>query len=168
MPDSVEPIASVITRPSGRSSASCSFTVCEKIAAVLLNEKSDERSTSSCIFSSASASGRAIASPVTPIMLTRCFSTSRHISSASNLSTITAVLPSQVTRKIENWPAPCMSGGIGRLTSPPAATASIFSLASCGDVTRSLVSASMPPPSAKYTSSWRHITPLGMPVVPPV
>ena len=104
MPDSVEPIASVITRWSGSSSVSCSFTVWEKIAAVLENENSDEMSTSPFIFSSASASGRAIASPVTPIMLTRCFSTRRHVSSASNLSTMTAVFPSHVTRKIENCP----------------------------------------------------------------
>ena len=33
---------------------------------------------------------------------------------------------------------------------------------------RSPVTKSMPPPSAQNTSSWRHITPLGMPVVPPV
>jgi hypothetical protein len=30
------------------------------------------------------------------------------------------------------------------------------------------VNTSIPPASAKYTSSWRHITPFGMPVVPPV
>jgi hypothetical protein len=38
MPLSDEPIASVITRWSGNSSCSCSFTVCEKIAAVEPNE----------------------------------------------------------------------------------------------------------------------------------
>ena len=34
--------------------------------------------------------------------------------------------------------------------------------------TRMPLSASMPPPNAMKTSSCRHITPLGMPVVPPV
>ena len=83
MPVSVEPIASVITRFGPSSSRSCSFTVCEKIAAVLPNDSSDEMSTSPFMRSSASASGRAIASPVTLMTLTRSRSMVRHTSSGS-------------------------------------------------------------------------------------
>jgi hypothetical protein len=68
---------------------------------------------------------------------------------------------------VPHWAAPCIMGGITMKTRPPpdaaARSAIVNSL-----VTRSPVTASMPCPSAKYTSSWRHITPLGMPVVPPV
>ena len=44
MPVSVEPTESIITVYSGSRSCSCSFTVCEKIAAVLLNESNDDTS----------------------------------------------------------------------------------------------------------------------------
>ena len=81
---------------------------------------------------------------------------------------MTAVLPSNNVRYTVIWPAPCMNGGMISVTSPLGCAGSIFSLALVGEVTRSLVNTSMPPASAKYTSSWRHITPLGMPVVPPV
>src|SRR2546423_3284271 len=39
------------------------------------------------------------------------------------------------------------------------------SLVVVGAGTFALVNTSMPPASAKYTSSWRHMTPLGIPVV---
>ena len=43
-----------------------------------------------------------------------------------------------------------------------------WSASSVSDSTLWPVSASMPWPRAMNTSSWRHTTPLGMPVVPPV
>ena len=102
MPVSVEPTESVITRYSGSNSCSCSFTVCEKIAAVLPNDTSDETSTSPCRRSSVSASGRAIASPVTCITFTPYFSTVRHTSSGSKRPGITDVLPSNRLRYVLN------------------------------------------------------------------
>jgi hypothetical protein len=63
--------------------------------------------------------------------------------------------------------APCMSGGAIMNTSwPPLAAA--FSACSFSCCTRSRVKGSMPPARPKNRSSLRHMTPLGMPVVPPV
>ena len=69
--------------------------------------------------------------------------------------------------KLPTNAAPCMSGGVFMKTSWPG-EALAFS-----DCTHSLstgmrVNGSMPPARAKKRSSPRHMTPLGMPVVPPV
>ena len=70
-------------------------------------------------------------------------------------------------RIVDTWPAPCISGAAGSITPGPALSAARSRSAS-GRSTFSLLYASMPPHSAKKMSSWRHITPFGMPVVPPV
>ena len=59
-----------------------------------------------------------------------------------------------------------MNGGVGSATIPdfrePAGSSS-------GAVMKSPICSGSPPPRlAKKMSSWRHITPLGNPVVPPV
>ena len=102
-------------------------------------------STSSFIFSSASASGRAIASPVTPMTLTLCCSTRRHVSSASNLSTMTAVLPSNVDAEDRELPGAVHERRDRQADAALRCRGSILSLAAVGVVTRSPLSASMPP-----------------------
>jgi hypothetical protein len=65
-------------------------------------------------------------------------------------------------RKLIQWPAPCMNGGATRARSPaPERLASV--------TTSSRVVAVLDPPKhSAQASAWRHSTPLGMPVVPPV
>jgi hypothetical protein len=70
----------------------------------------------------------------------------------------------------ENWPVPCISGQatrvIGLMWSGRGVAVDQFL-----DRGRraSRPSATLPPaPSTWNRSSWRHITPFGMPVVPPV
>ena len=130
MPDSVEPIASVITRSSGSSSASCSFTVCEKIAAVLLNE--NERREVDVVLHLLERVGERArhrvagdADHVDAVLLDECATSPRRRTCRRS----PRCCPRRVTRKIENWPAPCMSGGIGRLDQPARRVGSIFSLA---------------------------------------
>ena len=60
-----------------------------------------------------------------------------------------------------------MSGAAGSITPGPRSRPRVSRSAS-GWSTFSLLYASIPPHSAKKMSSWRHITPFGMPVVPPV
>ena len=62
-----------------------------------------------------------------------------------------------------HWAAPCMSGAtimLGRAKS----SGRLFSLISSGEVRGPQADER----AAEKMSSWRHITPLGMPVVPPV
>ena len=63
-----------------------------------------------------------------------------------------------------NAPVPCMSGAAGRFSGPGrvSRSASAASDGSAGRGWRDVAS------RLAMTSSWRHITPLGMPVVPPV
>ncbi len=146
---------------------SCSLIDCEKIAALEPIEMSDERSRSSCISSRLSASGRAIASPVMPRTFTFSRSISFQICSASNFESSTVVSPWIKPRMVDTWPAPCISGAAGRLT-PGVVLSTARSDSTSGRSIFSLLWASMPPHSAKKMSSCRHITPFGMPVVPPV
>jgi hypothetical protein len=66
--------------------------------------------------------------------------------------------PSQV-RKLIQWPAPCMNGGASSACSPVLASA-----------TNSSIDAAVfePPKHSTIASPLRHMTPLGIPVVPPV
>jgi hypothetical protein len=165
-PDSEEPIASVSTML-GSSSMKRSFMDGENSAAVLPIAKSEERSKARAESSSASIIGRAMASPVIMTMLTPSSSTSSQVRTGSNLAMRTMRAPRNAPPMTPHCVAPCMRGAMGMLVAaPPAALA--CSTRSMGVVTRSLVTGSMPPPSAKKTSSWRHTTPLGIPVVPPV
>src|SRR5215472_9020854 len=71
----------------------------------------------------ASASGRAMASPTRLIVLTRSLSTRRQTSTGSKWGISTTVPPMKKLMKLPSWAAPCMSGGIGNVTSTPAAAA---------------------------------------------
>ena len=82
------------------------------------------------------------------------------------MATRTTLLPVKLWPITPHWVAPCIRGAIGRNVSGKPALP--FSTMASGRSTRSLVVGSMPPPSAKKTSSWRQTTPLGSPVVPPV
>ena len=59
---------------------------------------------------------------------------------------------------------PCMNGQAGRQRVRPA---SAFS-AICSGLAIALPAKSPPPNAPKKMSSWRHMTPFGIPVVPPV
>ena len=108
-----------------------------------------------------------MASPVIITMLTFSRSTRDHTSWGSNLATRMIRLPVKLCPMTPHWVAPCIRGATGRKVSgPPAARP--FSTICSGRSIRVPVMASIPPPRAKKTSSWRHTTPLGMPVVPPV
>ena len=67
---------------------------------------------------------------------------------------------------VPHWAAPCISGASTKPTdgSPSLASRDIW----CSSSIRTPVWKSMPPPSTRHTSSWRHMTPFGYPVVPPV
>ncbi len=125
-PLSVAPIESVRTR-FGNRSRKRSFTVGEKTAALELRLRRLDRSISSpaaSISSSASISGRPIASPTISTELTPLRDTTRHTSWASNLSTSTLRLPWNSCIRQLAKAAPCMSGGVLRNVSwPPAASA---------------------------------------------
>ena len=159
-------MASVTTR-FGNRSMNASFTAGEKSAAVLDSENHAERSRSSSPgSSSASSSGRAIASPVIMMLFTFSSAIARHTRAGSNLPTSTTLLPRNEPPITPHCVAPCMSGAIGSIVVGPPASA--CSTSAPGMIDPVLDTGSMPPPSAKNTSSWRHTTPLGMPVVPPV
>ena len=67
--------------------------------------------------------------------------------------------------KVAHWAAPCMSGAADIIAAPPLRDTSTT-------VSRSGMGSGWPngrPPMALMKMScWRHKTPLGMPVVPPV
>ena len=67
--------------------------------------------------------------------------------------------------QVPSCAAPCISGATGNITIDPRVTAR--SATSSGELT-GVPTGSAPPMPAKKMSSWRHITPFGMPVVPPV
>ena len=166
-PPSDEPTASVMTR-FGKRSRNWSLSDGEKMAAVDDSDRSDDRSRPALgSSSSASTSGRAMASPVIISELAFSASTSRHTSCGSNWLISTTLLPRKLWPMTAHWVAPCISGAMGRKVRAkpvlrPRATRS------SGAWALSPVRMSMPPPRANSTSSWRHTTPLGMPVVPPV
>ena len=75
------------------------------------------------------------------------------------------VLPPFMALKASQWPAPCMNGGAGSSRAPPLLAAST----TCSRLSHSPPVARFRPPMAPTKmSAWRHSTPLGMPVVPPV
>ncbi len=125
-PLSVAPVESVSTR-FGKRSRNRSFTVGEKTAALELRLMKLERSISSpedSSSSSASISGRAMASPTMSTELTPLRATTRHTSWASNFSTSTLRLPWNSCMRQLAKAAPCMSGGVLRKVSwPPDASA---------------------------------------------
>ena len=75
------------------------------------------------------------------------------------------VLPPVKALKAIQWAAPCMNGAAGISLAPPLRGVSTISSRSAHS---SPVPSWRPPRAAGKMSPWRHSTPLGMPVVPPV
>ncbi len=164
-PDSDEPKL-LSSTAFGTSSWNCRRTVSDMIAPDDDTLNSDERSMCRSGPLNASISGRSIASPTSEMLLTRSFSTVRSTSSGTNLRWITTRCPKLKPMKAVSVEVPCISGAVGKkvIPAPPAATRSA---SSSGFFTGSPVGAP-PPRPAKNRSSCRHMTPFGMPVVPPV
>ena len=119
--------------------------------------------------SSASSNGIAIASPTMEIAFTRSRSTRSHTSSAISecAGFSTTLLPASNWMHAYHQHAPCISGASGRpiTTKPSCARTAISAGAVIGPA-----GWKWPPPpiAAKNTALCGHITPFGMPVVPPV
>ena len=106
--------------------------------------------------------GLAKASPTMVRAVTPSRSTVDHTSWGSRRSGsdwTTTVPPTCHMVSAAQWAAPCMKGGVGSTRGPPRRA-------------RSTTAAALAQPrgarAARKMSSWRHRTPLGMPVVPPV
>ena len=111
-------------------------------------------------------SGIAIASPTRLIVLICSFSTSSSAPWPVYRSMSTIRYPDQNPMNVPSSAAPCISGGAQNMVSWNP-SGSIRAASSSGEVTG--VPTGLPPPMpAKNRSSWRHMTPLGIPVVPPV
>ncbi len=150
----------------GSSSWNCRRTVSDMIAPDDETLNSDEQSVPFIGPLRASMRGRSIASPTRDMLLTFSFSMVRSTSSGANFRWITMRWPKLKPMNAVSVEVPCISGGVGKnvIPAPPAATRSANS---SGFLTGSPVGAPPPRPE-KNRSSWRHITPLGIPVVPPV
>ena len=113
-------------------------------------------------------SGRAIASPTIVIAITFSRSTVAQIACGSILrcDVSTSVLPANIAIIATQSAAPCMSGGIGNETTPPPATAAATT--SAGASSGPAVSESSGPIVERKKSFCVHMTPFGIPVVPPV
>ena len=125
--------------------------------------------TSAIPFSMAATKGRAIASPTTVTTETFSRSMVRTTSSASKWSTTvgkTTDCPLVSAVITLHWAAPWISGGriINLVPGPSATLVAISSTESAG----SPVMMFRPPKDVMKMSCWRHSTPFGIPVVPPV
>ena len=160
-PVSDEPSTSTIRRW-GTSSRSSSFTLADSVAPPVRRWRRLETSwgrSGSCS-RSASTSGRAKASPTMSSDVARSRSTVSSTSWGSRRagsSWMTTVPPVVQHDRAFQWAAPCMNGGAGRARrverrAPSTSCSVVWSI----------------PRHAARKSAWRHSTPLGMPVVPPV
>ena len=115
-----------------------------------------------------SSSGRAMASPTTVIDWAFSRSIRSHTSPGSRLRAVgtISVDPALSIMKLAHWAAPCMSGGSTISRNPALSRA--FCWISSPECTSIQVPISLPPMAFMKMSCWRHSTPLGMPVVPPV
>ncbi len=110
-------------------------------------------------------SGRAIASPVRKTSWTPFRSMICQTRWGSNLGSRMVRWPAKRCISIAAWAPPCIKGLSGKVTiGSPSAAWRDWSYSS----SRSPVMKSIPPPRTRQKSSWRHITPFGKPVVPPV
>lgn len=149
----------------GSSETSCSRTFFENSAPPEPTTNSELRSYSAPCSAIASASGRAIASPTMVIVITRSRSMSARTFFASNDGTTTCEVPRQKALNMLYIAAPWISGAVSIqvIAGMFAACAATDAMSECGSPI------GLPPDRAAWKkSSARHITPLGMPVVPPV
>ena len=80
-------------------------------------------------------------------------------SSRSGTDWMNTVPPPSHVRKLIQWPAPCMNGGASSARRPVFASARKPSI---------VVAVFDPPKHSTIASPLRHMTPFGIPVVPPV
>ena len=109
-----------------------------------------------------------MASPTTTRMFTASVPTRRHVAAGSKRppGSVTSFPPPNSMVNASQCALECMKGGHGRAVMPGRITRVA---SSSGDaMTLPSARASPPPMAAKKMSSWRHSTPFGMPVVPPV
>ena len=106
-----------------------------------------------------------MASPTRLTVFTFSRSMSRRAAAGSYLCWRTTLPPQWKQMNDASWAAPCMSGAIGKVA---LGSRDIAWSASCSGRSAGWPAGSPPPMPEKKMSSWRHITPLGMPVVPPV
>ena len=114
--------------------------------------------------------GLAKASPTMATLLTAWWPTACHSSCGSKLTppSVTIEPPAVSVMKAVKRPVPCMRGQAGRWRSP-GPRARTRAASSSSDATGGSPSTGFPPPPiARQRSSDRHMTPFGMPVVPPV
>ena len=116
--------------------------------------------------SSASKMGFANASPTIAIVFTLSRSTVSRSSVASNRrdSSVTTEPPTASMLIELNAPVPCMRGQAGRWTGPGPFTVFLTPSRPSSSGTRMM----LPLFNLANRSSWRHMTPFGTPVVPPV
>ena len=150
----------------GRCSLSFALTAAEYTAPPEPTDTTADRSYD--FWSSASPSGRAIASPTTMTVIARSRSASPHASCGSKPCGVysTTLPPPNSMMHMPHWAAPCMIGAsVNEVTRPSSGHTrpAISSGAWIGGWPKP-----PPPKAAKKMSSWRHITPFGVPVVPPV
>ena len=103
---------------------------------------------------------------MTESTLTWCRCTASQTACGSNFGKITAVSPPNRHPSVATMAAPWMSGA-GAMRTMPSSPAPARDCAH-SSASGSPVMKSMPPPSVRQMSSWRHMTPFGCPVVPPV
>src|SRR5438105_5023780 len=103
-----------------------------------------------------------MASPTRLTVLTPSRSMRRRAAWGSNRCWSTTLPPQWKQMNDASWAAPCMSGAIGKVALGSRAFACS---ATCSGLVAGWPAGSPPPMPEKKMSSWRHITPLGMPVV---
>jgi hypothetical protein len=109
-----------------------------------------------------SSSGRANGSPTICRAITHSRSQVASTSAGSNRvawSGSTTVPPETNAERAFQWAAPCMKGAAGNVRSDPPRRAAVATMSALVPVT---------PRQVARKSPWRHSTPFGMPVVPPV
>ncbi len=110
--------------------------------------------------------GRPTASPITVIMWAPSASTVSHTSSGSSGPRGRIDFPPAMqSMSVTHDPAACMNGASSMALKASTMRSGSWASSVIGPVMRV---GSPPPRQAKNASSWRHTTPLGRPVVPPV
>ena len=166
-PVSVDPYPST-TITFGSAARIRSLAAGESIAPPEASTMSDDRSYGSSAAVTASISGRAMASPTTVMtfVFVRAAICSTSTGSNDPGRGITTVPPPKSAMNAAQCALTCMRGGVTSCTAPNSGMR--LTIWSGAEIGPSKVVGSPPPIDAKKMSSWRHITPLGMPVVPPV
>ena len=149
-----------------RSSSRC-LTGVDRMAPPEVNTNREVSSAS--VASMASSSGRAKESPTNSNTLASSRAIRSTTDGASKRSTTSGTItvpPLEKLVKAAQCAAPCMKGGAGTVLTGLAVVAAATRASI--DSHSSGLPKGRPPSDAAWMSAWRHMTPLGMPVVPPV